>query len=395
MKILATGDLHLGKIVNGYQMLSHQEFVLKQIIDVLISETVDLLVLTGDIYDRALAPKEAIKVFDEFISQVVKVGVKVAYISGNHDSYERVSFLSGILKSQNIFIGKEFLDRVDYFSIIENGQTYNFYLIPYMPYQYIREITNNQEIMSFNDSYKYMLDTINLNEADINICVTHAFIGGVSSKPETSDSEKLLAVGGLDYVTSTLFEPFDYTLLGHIHKPQKVGSEHIRYTGSIYKYSFSEVNNQKSLLLLDIKSKENIKQTLIDIKFDRDYVVIKGFYEDIINNKDLLIKHKNDYVKILLEDETDLPDGISKLKSYFEYLMEFSYIKDANLSNQNSSMSDALASKMLTKKNDPKTIVEIFSDFTKQSANYELEKEDLNYVEDLINEILKGGEYEN
>ena len=224
MKILATGDLHLGKIVNGYQMLCHQSFILKQIVKTII-EKVDLLVITGDIYDRALAPKEAIKLFDEFIEDVAHLKVKICYISGNHDSYERVSFLSGVLKQQDIFIGKEFNGEVDAFSLTESGLTYQFYLVPYMPYQYVREITNNQSISCFKDSYEHMLNTIKIEDEKINIFVTHAFIGGASSPPETSDSEKLLAVGGLDFVPSSLFEAFDYTLLGHIHKPQKVGSE--------------------------------------------------------------------------------------------------------------------------------------------------------------------------
>lgn len=395
MKILSIGDLHLGKIVNGYSLLTHQIESLNQVKKALRDHQVDLLMITGDLYDRAIPPKEAIKVFDSFLNDVLKENIKVSYIAGNHDSYERTSFLSDVLKGTSLFIGKEFDQTIDSFTLKEGNQTYRFYLIPFMPYQYVREILNDDSIDCFQKSYEAMLKTIELNDNEINLLMTHAFIGHSGINPEVSDSEKTLAVGGLDFVDSQLFEAFDYTLLGHIHKPQSVYYDNVRYTGSIYKYSFSEETHQKSMLLLEINSKEDIKQTLIPIHMSKEWHTLSMSFDEIINNEAIISKHQNDYVRIRLTDEIDVSDGVARLKQRFLYLMEFSYQKDAAFVSLGGAVTDQLAKEMLNKENPEKTMRSLFIEFSRTQANLELDEVDLKIVEETIEELIRGNNDEN
>ena len=173
--------------MNGYSLLPHQKESLNQVLMALKNENVGLLMITGDIYDRAIAPREAIILFDWFLNEVISLNVKVSYIAGNHDSYERTSFLGDVLKKHSVYIGKEFISEVDSFSLEKDGINYHFYLIPFMPYQVIRDNLNDESIDSFNLSYQTMLQTVNLNEHDINIMMTHAFVGHEGTKPEESD----------------------------------------------------------------------------------------------------------------------------------------------------------------------------------------------------------------
>ena len=142
------------------------------------------------------------------------------------------------------------------------------------------------------------------------------------------------------------------------------------------------------------REKNDIKESLIELVLDKDYVVIKGLYEDIITNKAQIDNHKLDYVKVLLEDTVDIPDGISKIKSLYNYLMEFAYVKDSDMLDNNTGMNDLLASKMLSKTDELSTVVEIFEDFTKNSSNYDLTEDDKTLVKDIINGMLRGGEHE-
>lgn len=381
--------------MNGYSLLPHQKESLNQVLMALKKENVELLMITGDIYDRAIAPREAIILFDWFLNEVISLNVKVSYIAGNHDSYERTSFLGDVLKKHSVYIGKEFISEVDSFSLEKDGINYHFYLMPFMPYQVIRDNLNDESIDSFNLSYQTMLQTVNLNEHDINIMMTHAFVGHEGTKPEESDSEKMLSVGGLDFVDSSLFKDFDYTLLGHIHKPQSVFYDNVRYTGSIYKYSFSEEKHHKSMLLLDIKAKDEIKETLIPLVMDKEWVTITGLFDDIIKDEVLINGHKNDYVRIILKDEIDVSDGVSKLKNKFPFLMEFSYQKDANFLTSNGVMTEELAKEMLTKEHPEKTMLTLFKDFYQKESNLTLDEIDEMIIKEVIDEIIRSDRDEN
>lgn len=320
MRILATADLHLGKIYNNFSFLQEQQQFLDQIAILLSDEDIDVLVIAGDIYDRAIPNKDAISMFDEFISNVInKLEKKVILISGNHDSYERLSFARRILGKNNYFIGEKFNGKVDVISLNDGENDINFYLLPYMHYQELYKYS--QDINSYDNAYKYMIDTINTND-DINIGITHAFIIGNSQEEEIkSDSVKTLNVGGTDYVHNDKFDKFDFTIVGHLHRAHNVGNDKIHYPGSPLKYSFSEHNHKKTFTLIDIKAKDDISLSLIDVKYNKDMIVVKGYFNEILNSNEKYPNTKS-YVKVVLEDKSELLDVNVKLKDKYPNLVE-------------------------------------------------------------------------
>jgi exonuclease SbcD len=377
MKILVTGDWHLGKIVDNYSMLDDQTHILKQIRQQVIDNKISLLIITGDIYDRAIAPKEAVHLFDSFISDMINnLKIKVIIISGNHDSYQRLSFGSSIFESQGFYIGKEFDGRVDHVVLEDDFGPLYFHLIPYAPYQEIRAVLDDKEITSFHMAYKKMIDTIDFVKDARHILVTHAYVVSNTSNPETSESEKTLSIGGMDYVDASLFEAFDFVALGHIHKAQKIGRDANRYSGSILKYSFSEVNHKKSTMLLncsDMITTESLP--LIPLK---DFVVINDYFDQIISDKERIKECKNQYVKIILKDKTEIIDVVAKLRVHFNYIMEFTYENARNTSIEKSLMTSDLATKIsnTSSVDYEDVVIDLFKEFATNTYDYELSKDE-------------------
>ena len=323
MKILHTGDWHLGKIVNQVYMTEDQEFILEKLIGIIEEEKPDVLVIAGDIYDRAVPPVEAVELLDRTFSRILRAqGIPILAIAGNHDSAERLGFCSGIMEGSGLFIEGGLKEAIRKVTLTDIFGPVNFYLIPYADPAEARAALKDEEIRSHEDAFKAVLNSIRetMDPQERNVVVGHGFITGAALL-EQSDSERPLSIGGTDYVDAELFRGFEYTALGHLHSAQKVTDTVIRYAGSLLKYSFSEVRHHKSAALVTLQEKgEAAEIELKPLKPIREMRIIKGRLSELI--KAVEEEKSQDYIRAVLTDEGELIDPMNKLRTVYPNVLE-------------------------------------------------------------------------
>lgn len=319
MKIMHLGDLHIGKKVKGFSMIEDQKIILEQIKAIVKENNVSCVMIAGDIYDKNTPSVEAVTVFDKFLTDLVKMNLKVLIISGNHDSVERLSFASSIMEASSVFISRHISEGLKKVTLEDEYGKINFYMMPFVRPVDVRQLYPDEKISDYNQAVQKIISEISLDTSERNIMLAHQFI----TNADTSDSE-LLSVGGLDNVDAENFRDFDYTALGHIHKPQKI-SDKIRYSGSILKYSFSEIKINKSVPIIDIKEKGNIEISLIPLKPHYEMIEIKGKYNELMSPDFYKNIDRESYVYGILTDETAEPDAVNKLRSVYKNIMGVEY----------------------------------------------------------------------
>ena len=395
MKIIHTSDWHIGKIVNEYSMIDDQKYILNKLIELIDEENIDVLMIAGDVYDRSIPPVEAVELLNETLSKlIIDRNVSVMIISGNHDSGERLSFGSKILEKQGLYIAGSDDKLYKKLVLRDNNQNVNFYLVPYKDPALTKKLLNNKEIRSHNDAMIAVIDKIKeeLNENEINILIGHGYvtmkreeaIEGNDHKYEvaeleTSESERPLSIGGTDLIDGNIFKDFDYVALGHLHGRQRIGRETMRYSGSLLKYSFSEVKQKKSVAVLDLIDKD-INIELKELKPLRDLRIIKGNIEDLICEGRDIEEGKEDYIQAILTDDGELMNPMEKLKSVYPNTMLISRERKKNVSKENT------LSKGEFRK---KSKIDLFKNFYEAygSGEYNYKKEAV--LIDTIKEVLK------
>lgn len=321
MRILHTADWHLGKIVNEFSMLDLQAEYLERLVEKVEELKVEAVIMAGDLYDRALPPKEAVTLANEiFTTLTQKLQIPVLVIAGNHDSNERIEYGSQLLAASNLHIEGTTKTNIRKVTI----QDTNFYLLPYDDHRNIRQVLGDERIRSPEEALKAQLKTIQADwdDAAVNILLYHGFMinSKADEKLEESESERPLTIGAVDFVSYELVQAFDYVALGHLHKAQKVSSERIRYSGSPLKYSKSEAKHRKQELLIDI-TKDTFEVTPIEITVSKDLRTVRGLFSEIMDTA------SNDHVFFELEDTTYIVDAMNKLRKNYPYAMGLEYIK--------------------------------------------------------------------
>lgn len=324
MKFIHLSDLHIGKKVNEFSMIEDQEYILKQILDIIDAQNPDGVIIAGDIYDKSVPPSEAVIIFDNFLVELSKRNLNVFVISGNHDSPERIAFGGRLMQTSKIYMSPVFNGNITPVTLNDSYGNINIWLLPFIKPAHVRKFNEDdegKEIVTYTDAMQAVIDSLDINQEERNILVTHQFVTG----SERSESEQL-SVGGTDNVDVSVFNSFDYTALGHIHKPQNCGSEKVHYSGTPLKYSFSEAKDKKSVSVVEIKEKGTLTVTPVPLKPLRDMVELKGSYAELT----ALDYYKNtsycdDYVHITLTDEEDIPDAIGKLRAVYKNLMKLDY----------------------------------------------------------------------
>ena len=322
MKILHTSDLHIGKRANEYALLEEQEFVLKQIIDIAQSEKPDAIILAGDIYDKSIPSAEAVSLFDDFLVNLAKLGKDIFIISGNHDSAERIAFASRIMEASKIHLSPVFNGKIVPI-ILNDGETeLAVYMLPFIKPAIVQHFADEgTEIKTYDEAMRYVISQMGIDKSRRNILVTHQFI----TNAERTESEDVM-VGGLDNIDASAFDGFDYVALGHLHRPQSCGKETIRYSGSPLKYSFSEVNDKKSVTIIEINGEETPIITERPLTPLHEWFDLRGTYDELTAKTFYDGKgYQEAFVRITLTDEDDIPDGMRKLKSIYHRLMELRY----------------------------------------------------------------------
>ena len=321
MKIMHLSDLHLGKRVNEFSMIEDQTYILNEIINIIDKQKPKVIILAGDIYDKPIPPAEAVELFDDFLYKLSKRNLYVFIISGNHDSAERIAFGSRLFDKSGIYLSPVYNGKILPISVDDECGDINFYMLPFIKPVHVRRFFPDASISTYTDALNTVITDMNIDNTKRNILITHQFVTG-SSRTESED----VSVGGSDNVDSDIFKDFDYVALGHIHRSQSCGSEYIRYCGTPLKYSFSESKDTKSITVIDIKEKGDIKLDFIPLTSLRDMVEIKGSYNELMlksfyENTSL----PTDYVHITLTDEDDIPDVITKLRVIYKNIMKLDY----------------------------------------------------------------------
>ena len=322
MKILHTSDLHIGKRVKEFSMLDEQRFILNQILTTAEAEQPDAIILAGDIYDKSVPSAEAVSLFDDFLVSLARLGKSIFIISGNHDSPERISFASRIMQSSKIYLSPVYDGTIRPVILPDGESEVAFYLLPFIkPSVVLHYADEGTDIKTYDDAMRYVVSKMDIDKSRRNILIAHQYVTGA----ERSESEDMV-IGGLDNVDASVFAPFDYVALGHLHRPQYCGRETIRYSGSPLKYSFSEVFDKKSVTIIEINAGQAPVVTEHALTPLHEWYALRGTYDeltalDYYDGKG----YQEAYVSITLTDEDDIPDGMRKLRTIYHRLMELSY----------------------------------------------------------------------
>lgn len=315
MKFIHLSDLHIGKRLHEASLIDDQRYILDKIIEIISAENPDGVIIAGDIYDKAMPSAEAVELFDDFLCRLSLLDTKVFIISGNHDSPERIAFGGRIMMKSQIYLSPVYNGALTRVEMSDDYGALNVYMLPFVRPADVRRFFPEQKITSYTDAVTAAVNASDINADERNIIITHQLVTGASR----SDSEDI-SVGGTDNVDISAFEKFDYAALGHIHGPQNIGSEKIRYCGTPLKYSFSESAHKKSVTAVEFYEKGNMKIREIPLTPKRDMRKIKGGFDELIK-----LDKTDDYCKITLTDEDEIIGAVDKLRFIFPNLLELDY----------------------------------------------------------------------
>lgn len=321
MKFIHLSDLHIGKRVNEFSMIEDQKYILLEILSIIEKEEADAVLISGDIYDKSQPSNEAVNLFDEFIFSLSKLNVKTYIISGNHDSAEKLSFAYRFIEKSNVFISPVYNGEIKKHTLLDKWGKVNIYMLPFIKPINVKLQFEDEEISSYTDAIKVAIKHMDVNENERNIILSHQFVTGAIR----SDSEEI-SLGGTDNVDVCAYDSFDYVALGHIHSPQKLVRDTVRYSGTPLKYSFSECRHNKSVTVVEMKEKGNVSITQIPLVPMRDMVEIKGKYDEVMAKSFYEnLNADKDYFHITLTNEEDVADALLKLRTVYKNIMKLDY----------------------------------------------------------------------
>ena len=378
MKFIHTSDWHIGRHFHNVSLLDDKRHVLEQIVTHIKNEAVDAVIIAGDIYDRSVPPAAAVSLLDEVLNTIcAELGVPVVLIPGNHDGAERLRFGSKQLSQAGLHIIGDLNQITQPVVLTKNGCKVSFYGIPYNDPESVRNHFST-EVSSHDEAHQFLVEQINaVKVADsLNVLISHCFIDGA----EASDSERPLSIGGADRVSAESFKAFDYVALGHLHNPQHKGEKHIRYSGSILKYSFSEQHQQKGVTLVEMSPSGLHNITHLTLSPLRDMRILEGELETLVQ-QGATDPHKQDYVLVRLTDQRALLEPMSKLRQVYENVLhiEKTWLQDSRNLQVNQ---DKLK----------RGEMEMFQDFFKQVSGNELTPDQQIAIQQIITNTINSQE---
>lgn len=316
MKFIHLSDLHIGKTILEQSLIEDQEYMLNQIIEIIKNEKVDAVLVAGDVYDRSVPSSEAVNLLDEFLNNLIKkIKVKVFIISGNHDSKERLNFGSRIFENDGLYIQTSYDGFIRNVNLEDEFGKLNIYMMPFVKPADVKNYFE-EEISGYDDAFRKIMAKEEVNQEERNIILTHQFITSGNSEPEKCESETLV-LGGTENVDVSNFDKFDYVAIGHIHGPQRIGRDTARYSGTMLKYSFSEVNHKKSVVIINFKEKENLEYKLVPLKPLRDMRVIEGPIEELLKEENYKETNLDDFIRAIITNEEPVYDAIGQIRRVY------------------------------------------------------------------------------
>lgn len=378
MKMLHLSDLHIGKRVNEFPMLEDQSYILNEILKIVDEERPEAVLIAGDVYDKSVPSAEAVALLDWFLAELAQRELSIFIISGNHDSPERLSFASSLLEKNRVFISPVYNGEVRPVSVEDAHGTVNFYLLPFIKPVHVRHCFPEAEIESYTDAVGYAIQQMKIDTEQRNVLLTHQFVTGA----ERCESEDL-SIGGSDNVDVEVFALFDYVALGHLHGPQNVDGERVRYCGTPLKYSFSEVAHTKSVTVAELGEKGNLSIRVIPLTPRREMLDLRGSYDLVISQTFYRDLDQNAYVRVTLTDENDIPNAMGKLRVIYPNLMLLRY-DNARTRGGGEAVDEELVDRL--------SPLELFEAFYAQQNGGALSEYQRKYLSGLIEDIWEGQE---
>lgn len=380
MKLFHLSDLHIGKRVNEFSMLEDQKYILRQILKAAKEYQPDGIILAGDIYDKPVPAAEAVQVFDDFLTSLSEMKLPVFMISGNHDSAERVSYGGRLMKKSGIYVAPVYEGKTEKVELKDDYGKVCIHLLPFIKPAAVRHAFEGGEyekeaetVCDYQSAVKMAVSHMEIEEGARNVLVAHQFVTGAMR----CESEEV-SVGGLDNVDASVFDDFDYVALGHIHSPQAVGKEQVRYCGTPFKYSFSEAGQEKSITVVELKEKGNTQITFIPLQPLRDMRKIRGSYMEVTARSFYENDSCDDYLHVTLTDEEDILDGLQKLRVIYPNIMQLEY--DNRRTRENMELTAAQAV-------EKKSEMELFMEFYELQNNQSMSQVQEEFVRNIIQEV--------
>lgn len=375
MRFIHIADLHLGKRVNEMSMLDDQFFILKKIMQIIIEEQADAVLVAGDVYDRSVPSEEAIKLWDTFLYGLAERNIPVYAISGNHDSAVRFANHAKLMQESGVHLANAYDGTVVRHVLSDSHGEIHIYMLPFIKPVHVREALQKDDIVTYTDACHVAIENMQVDENVRNILVAHQFVTGAVQ----SDSEEIV-VGGIDQVDAAVFAAFDYVALGHIHGPQHVGREEVRYSGTPLKYSFSEKDHKKSVTVVNVLEKGKIQISTRELIPLHDLREIRGSFEVLVEKENYEKEDTEDYIHAILTDENDVIDAVAKLRIIYPNIMKVTY--DNKRTREQRVFKDEVDVQ--------KSEFELFSEFYELQNNQPMSEEQASYVSSLIRSILEG-----
>jgi exonuclease SbcD len=376
MRILHTSDWHLGRIFHGVHLTEDQAYILEQLIELIKDRKPDVILVAGDIFDRSVPPVEAVNLLDETLSKILMdYKIPTIMISGNHDSPDRVDFGSRLMEESRLHIIGRFNKNIKPVVIEDKFGPVYFYPLPYVEPAIVRE-SMEVEIHSHDEAMNVLIGNIKntMNMDKRNVLIAHTFAAG----GEASESERPLTIGGSSVVDAAYFNDFNYAALGHLHRPQRIGGDNIRYSGSLMKYSFSEATQKKYIPIIEMDEKGNVSVETIELKPRRDLRCIEGYLEDILKGPQNG-ESREDYLMVTLKDDGAILDAMGKIRSIYPNAL---HIERPQFTSTNNRLNvDSNFRKM--------DVSELFSSFFKQVTDTEMSDEQKTAFSDIVTKLNK------
>lgn len=385
MKVLHVSDLHIGKRVNGISMLDDQRYILRQILDIAEKRQVSVLLIAGDVYDKASPSAEAVTVFDAFLTDAVAAGLRVLAIPGNHDSAERIAYAQGLLEKQGVCLPPVYAGEVERVELEDDHGPVEFWLLPFLKPGDVRRFFPDEEIGDdYSAALRAVLGACAIDQGKRNVVLSHQLVTAYGTAPDRADDE--IKLGGMDNVDVSVYDAFDYVALGHVHRPQRVGRDTVRYSGSPLKYSFSEARYGKSAALIELGEKkpgddvgECVSFELIPLVPLHDVREVRGTLADVLA---MGTAHdaSQDYLHITLSDEHPQLDAMAKIHEVFPNAMMLDYDNVTVLI-------DRPQTQQLTADPDSMDTLDLFSAFYESQVGNPLDDEQRNFAHKLIAKV--------
>lgn len=371
MKFLHLGDLHLGKSLGDFDLIKDQEFILRQLLEIIDREAINGVLIAGDVYDKSVPSEAATRLLNFFLEELAAREVSTIIISGNHDSDDRLNFGSGLFKHSHIYISAKYTGELDRWVIDDGKSMVNVYALPFVKASQVKHYFPEAGIETYEAAVEAVLAVADIDLQAINILVAHQFVAGKSEDPALGGSEGAgtQSVGLVEKIGYDIFEKFDYVALGHIHSPQKIGRSTVRYSGSPLKYSLSEAHNDKSVPIITIEENKAVNVELVPLKPLRDMRHIRGKMSDLLHNND--ISGRNDFIYVTLTDEDIINDAMGIFQQVYPNTVKIDYDNSRTRAAEQVDISQIAHNKSFT---------ELIGDFYRLMYNCEISDEELDVM---------------